>query len=193
MKRIYLLLIIANSMAAGAGLILSGTGCDEIKAPCDMEETSTGMPGFDQKYLESWRQEDGFGILRFFYTDRTILFVCTDRTLSYQGKLEKRFASTVFTVLPQARLIWKYAAPLGHAVLMGGGTFNALFSNSSKAATVFEGPISLTHAEGESSGYFIPGVEIKIRSLGNLSDDFNYVWNNFLLVFDYKVTYRFAY
>jgi hypothetical protein len=193
MKKIYLLLIIAASMAVGAGLVLSGTGCDELDIPCDMVATSSGMPGFDLKFLESWRQEDGFAILRFMYTEKTISSVCTDRTLSFQGKLEKRFESTIFTVLPQARLIWKYAAPVGKAVLMGGGTFKALFDFSTKTTTVYENPISLAYAEGESGGFFIPGVEIKIRSLGNQSDDFNYVWNNFLLIFDYKVTYHVTY
>jgi hypothetical protein len=158
-----------------------------------MEQTSSGMPGFDLKYLESWRLEDGFGILRFVYRDRTIFSVCTDRTLSYQGKLEKRLASTVFTVLPQARLIWKFAAPLGNAVLMGGRNFSALFDFSDKATTLVENSISLAYAEGGSGGYFTPGVEIKIRSLGNQSDDYNYVWNNFLLIFDYKIIYRVTY
>jgi hypothetical protein len=195
MKKIFGLLMLTLLIGGGAGPVILNTGCDDLQGPCDEQKEETGMPGFDLRFLESWRKEGPYGILRFIYPDRTVFFVCTDRTLSYQGKLEKRYASTVFTVLPQARLIWKYAAPKpSEAVLMGTGKFFApLFEFNAKTSTVYEERINLAYSEGSMGGYFIPGVEIKIPTLGNQSDDFNWVWNNFLLIFDYKVTYRVMY
>jgi hypothetical protein len=195
MKKIFAFLMLTCMIVFGTGLLFWGTGCDDLEAPCETQKEAAGMPGYDLKFLESWRKEGNFGILRFIYPDRTVFFVCTDRTLSYQGKLEKRLAGTVFTILPQARLIWKYAAPKpSKAVLMGTGkSFSPLFEFSAKTTTLYEGPITLAYSESAIGGYFIPGVEIKIPTLGNQSDDYNWVWNNFLLVFDYKITYRETY
>lgn len=192
MKKIFSFLILVFLIVTGAGMLFWGTGCDDLEAPCETQKESTGMPVYDLKYLESWRKEGDFGILRFLFPDRTVFFVCTDRTLSYQAKLEKRLSGTVFTVLPQARLIWKYAAPKpSKAVLMGASSsFSPLFEFSAKTTTIYQDKISLTSSEGMLGGYFIPGVEIKIPTLGNQSDDYKWVWDNFLLVFDYKVTYR---
>jgi hypothetical protein len=193
MKAIYPILLATGLIVVGVGIILINSGCDEIQAPCDTKKTETGMPGFQLKYLESWRKEDGFGILRFIYPDRTIFFVCTDRTLSYKGTLEKRFESDVFTVIPQARLIWKYAAPKpGKAVLTGLGSFHPLFEFG-KRTSLYEDPISLAYSENAMGGAFIPGMEIKIKTLGNQSDDCNYVWDHFLQIFEYEVTYRLMY
>jgi hypothetical protein len=192
MKKIFGLLMLTLLIGGGAGPVILNTGCDDLTGICDTQQEAVGMPGYDLKYLESWRKEGTFGILRFIYPDRTVFFVCTDRTLSYQGKLEKRLSGTVFTVSPQARLIWKYAAPKpSKAVLMGAGnSFSPLFEFNAKTTTIYQDRITLAYSEGLFGGYFIPGVEIKIPTLGNQSDDFNWVWNNFLLVFDYKVTYR---
>jgi hypothetical protein len=192
MKKIFPFFILSFMIVTGTGLLFWNTGCDDLEAPCETQKEATGMPGYDLKYLESWRKEGNYGILRFIYPDRTVFFVCTDRTLSYQGKLEKRLSGTVFTILPQARVIWKYAAPKpSKAVLMGASsTFSPLFEFSNKTTTVYEDRITLASSEGLMGGYFIPGVEIKIPTLGNQSDDYNWVWNNFLLVFDYKITYR---
>jgi hypothetical protein len=194
MKKKFALLMLSVFITGGAGLVFWITGCDDLQSPCDEEKTESGMPGFDLKYLESWRKEGGFGILRFIYPDKTIFSVCTDRTVGYQGKLTKRFESTVFTVLPQARLIWKYSAPKpSKAVLTGAsGDFSPLFEFNN-STTFSEDRITLASSEGLLGGIFIPGVEIKIATLGNQSDDYNFVWNNFLLVFDYKVTYRLWY
>jgi hypothetical protein len=194
MKKIFGFLILTLLIGGGAGPVVLNTGCDDLKGPCDTQEEATGMPGFDLRFLESWRKEGSSGILRFIYPDRTIFGVCTDRTVAYQAQLEKRFANTVFTVLPYARLIWKYSAPKpSKAVLMGAGNFYTLFQFDLKSTTIKEDRISLAYSEGALGGFFIPGVEIKIQSLGNQSDDYNFVWNNFLLVFNYTVTYRMTY
>jgi hypothetical protein len=196
MKKIFALLILTGFIVCDASLVFLGTGCDEIQAPCDIEETAKGMPSLDAKYLDPqlpWRKEGSYGILRFVFYDKAILFVCTDKTVAYQATLEKAFLTTVFPVLPEARLIWKYSAPKpSKAVLMGAGSFRRLFELS-KSVTIYETPIWLAYSEEALGGVFVPGVEIRIPTAGNLSDDYKFVFWNFNLNFDYKVTYRMTY
>jgi hypothetical protein len=193
MKKIFGFLMLTLLIGGGAGPVVLNTGCDDLKGPCDSEETKTGTVEIDLKYLESWHKEGTYGILRFIYPAETIFFVCTDRTLTYQFTLEK-YSSIQFAISPQARLIWKYSAPKpSKAVLTGTGNFVQLFSSGNTETKVFEGPISLAYSESSLGGYFIPGIEIKIATLGNQSDDYKFVWNNFLLYDSYKVTYRMTY
>jgi hypothetical protein len=194
MKKIYPLLIFTGLLAAGAGLILSGTGCDEIKAPCDIEETDKGTILWGLENLESWRLENGYGILRFTFPRNIILFVCTDRTLTYQATVKKYRDETVFTTTPEARLVWKYAAPKpSKATLTGLGAFKTLFEMGANSRTLYEDRIALAYTESAMGGFFIPGLEIKITSFGNRSDDFNFVYNNFSLILQYDIQYRLYY
>lgn len=194
MKSIYSLLLITGLSVAGAGLVLSLNGCDEIQAPCDIEETSSGYLEFDTRYLESSKIENGYRIFRLVYPKQIVLFVCTDRVLTYSVTIDKLREGTVFEVLPQARLVWKYAAPSpSKAVLTGLGSYKPLFSSNVKTTTIIEDQISLAYSESTMGGYFIPGLEIKIPTLGNLTDDYNYVYQNFLLFSSYEVDYRLYY
>jgi hypothetical protein len=190
MKKTISFLMLTCMIITGTCLLFLGTGCEDQKGICDTEQTIHWLPGFDKKYLESWRKEGTFGILRFTYTDRMLTFLCTEKTIYYQGKLQKANANTSFTVPPQARLIWKYGAPKpSKTILMGVGSFNTLFGSNTISTTFYENRISLAYTTSAYGGYFIPGVEIKIATRGNQTDDYDYVWNNFLLVFDYYVKY----
>jgi hypothetical protein len=179
-----------NSEIGDAGLMFIGTGCDEITPPCDNVVTTTEQLDFGSTYFESWRVEDGSGILRFTFPDKTIFFICTDRTINFKMTFINRDDDPVYNDVPQARLIWKYAPPKGKAVLMGGGTFyslTALIIDSD--ATIWENQISLAYCEGAFGGYFIPGFEIKIPTRGNQSSDYNY-FRNRLNELDYEVTFH---
>lgn len=172
------------------GFLCLPTGCDEIKGPCEVEDTKTGTPGCVAENLESWRIEDGWGILKFSWPKDIILFVCTSRTLDYQLTIQKRSGIT-FTVLPQARLIWKYPAPKpSKAVLEGKDTFETLFEFNPEETTLDKVRISLAYSDEAFGGYFIPGVEVKFPTTGNQSDDYKYFWDHFILYVSYKVDYR---
>lgn len=193
MKVIYPLLIFTGLLAVGAGLIISGTGCDEIKAPCDIEATQDGSPWLSEFYLESWSYGDGWSTIRFVYPKEVVTFVCTDRMVSYTATLKKRAASTVFTVLPYARLIWKYAAPSpSTAVLQGGGPFKLLFSYNSETE-IQEERISLAYVTTEFGGVFIPGLEIQIPSQSTREGDFQYLQDHFAVTFTYHIKYKLTY
>jgi hypothetical protein len=176
------------------GLAIIPSGCDEIEAPCDVQDTKKGDPWIDLQYLESWRIENGWGIFKFIWPKETVFFVCTDRTVDYSLTLGKRSGNTTFTILPQARLIWKYGAPSpSKAVLEGRGSFMALFDLSTETTTLYQNRISLAYSDGAFGGSFMPGVEIKIPSSGNLSDDYEYIWENFRLFASFEVAYRLTY
>jgi hypothetical protein len=198
MKKIFALLILTGLMVCDAGLVFLGTGCDEIKAPCEIEMIATEAGVLDLPYLDPqqpWRTENGYGILRFLWPKQTIFFVCTDKVVDYQVTFDKRDKSKVITVLPQARLIWKYAAPKpSKAVLMGtGALFNPLFQFNADFSMLKEYSINLAYTESVFGGYFIPGVEIKILTSGNQSDDFKFVTANILPYTLYKVYYKVTY
>jgi hypothetical protein len=168
MKKIFALLILTGLMVCDAGLVFMGMGCDEITPPCDNVVTTKVDIDLGSKYFESWRVENGFGILRFTFPDKTIFFVCTDRTIIFKMTFYARDNDPVFGDVPQARLIWKYAPPKGKAVLMGGGTFYSLTALvNDPFAMICENQISLAYCEGAFGGYFIPGFEIKIPTRGN--------------------------
>jgi hypothetical protein len=191
MKKIFALLILSGLLVCDASLVFMGTGCDEITPPCDNVVTTTENPLFNMYYFESWRVENGFGILRFTVFDKTIFFVCTDRTIDFKMTFYKLGDNTVFPDVPQARLIWKYAAPKpGKAVLMGTGTFYSLLAlDNYLETTISENRISLAYSEGAFGGYFIPGFEIKIPTRGNQSSDYDYLHKR-LLYFEYDVKFH---
>ena len=172
------------------GLLCLFTGCDEIQGPCEVEDTKTGTPGCLVETLESWRVEDGWGILKFAWPKETVLFVCTSRTLDYKVTIQKREGVT-FTVLPEARLVWKYAAPKpSKAVLEGKGEFSTLFAVSAEETTLYKDRISLAYSDEAFGGIFIPALEVKFPTKGNMSDDYKYFWDNFILYISYQVDYR---
>lgn len=172
------------------GLLFLSSGCDEIKGPCEVEDTKTGTPGCLVETLESWRVEDGWGILKFSWPKDVILFVCTSRTLDYKVTIQKRPGIT-FAVLPQARLVWKYAAPApSKAMLEGRDGFETLFEFYSEETTLYKDRISLAYSDEAFGGYFIPALEVKFPTKGNMSDDYEYFWDNFILYVSYQVDYR---
>jgi hypothetical protein len=122
-------------------------------------------------------------------TGRFYLFVPTEHSVTRvpsRNDLNPKFS-------PEARLIWKYAAPKpSKAVLTGLGSFYPLFEFA-KRTSLYESPISLAYSENAMGGAFIPGMEIKIKTLGNQSDDYTYVLDHFLQIFEYEVTYRLIY
>lgn len=82
MKWIYPLSLVAGMAVVGAVLLLTGTGCDEIKAPCEIEETQTGSFTIGESNLESWKVENGFATLRYIYPEKTVFSICTARTIA---------------------------------------------------------------------------------------------------------------
>ena len=190
MRRIFSFSAIFGWFILFGSLLCLPSGCDEIEGPCDVEETKTGIPGCLVETLESWRVENGWGILRFSWPDETIFFVCTSRTLDYEVTIEKR-TEDPFMILPEARLIWKYAAPQpSKAVLEGKSTFSPLFQSNYKETTIYKERISLAYSDNAFGGFFLPGIEIKFPTTGNMSDDYKYFWDNFILYVSYKVDYR---
>lgn len=193
-KRIYALLIMILLLAGGSGWLIWGTGCDEVKAPCDATDTKTGTFLLFNENLESWQIENGYCILRFMFPEKTIFFVCTDRTVNYQLTLYKKYDTTMYLVAPQARLVWKYAAPAqSKSVLMGHSELKILKFENSRKYELNEDKVSLAYSESEVGGYFIPGVEIKIPTLGNRSDDYNFVKAKFDIISDYEITYHISF
>jgi hypothetical protein len=194
MKRIITYLFSLMLLVSASGLVIWTNSCDELEAPCDIVKTADGTFWISIPNLESWTKSGDYATLRFVFPDRTIFFVCTDRTIEYEATIEKRFDNIQFTVAPEGRLIWKYSAPPpSKAVLTGAGQFGLMFRLGFKYHKMINSRIEIAHAEGGLGGYFIPGFEVKIKSLGDRSSDYNFVYGNFRLYLDYKVTYRITY
>jgi hypothetical protein len=167
--------------------------CDEIKAPCDEQFTAKMDWPITSEAIFTTRVENGRRIFQYLWKDATIINVCMSRTVNYSLAIDKR-EGVVFTVLPEARLIWRYSMPKpSKQLLQGSGKFQTFNFSGSTEAVLYEYGISLPYNDESTFGIFIPGFEIKFPTLGNYSDDYQYLRDNFVTYITTEVDYHLAF
>lgn len=167
--------------------------CDEIKAPCDEQFSADNILPIRNDNIVSTRVENGWRVFQYYWKDAILLNVCMSRTINYSCEIERR-ADAEFTVLPEARLIWRYPLPQpSKQLLQGSGDYQTLFLVGAKVTTISKDRISLPYNDESTFGLFSPGLEIKFPTLGNYSDDYNYMENHFISYISTKVDYHLAF